>query len=77
MTSDFLKISKLDIFWKFFSTVNSTNFNIKENSPFFQYRKIKGKKTPLLLTVYSGLGKIFSPTRSFYCITSIQMQMNI
>jgi len=37
---------KLRFFEIIFSTVNSTNFNIKENSPFFQYCKLRKKNSP-------------------------------
>jgi len=62
MTSAFLN-KKLRFFGIIFSTVNSTNFNIKENSPFFQYRELRGKKLPCFFTVYSGLGEDLFPNQ--------------
>ncbi len=85
MTSDFLQLKfylfyrKVEICWNFcFSTVNSSTYVIYTNIHiFFKITKLKRKKKPLLMTVYVGLGKTFSPTRSFNFITSIKMQRKI
>jgi len=43
----------------FFSTVNSSNFNIKEYSPFFQYRKLRERKLPCFSVSMQDLGRSF------------------
>jgi hypothetical protein len=73
MTSVFFSNQKLRFFGILFSTVNSTNFNIKENSPFFQYLKLREKEFPCFLLSIQDLGRSFPQPDHFI----VQMQMNI
>jgi hypothetical protein len=85
MTSDFLQLKfylfyrKVEICWNFLFFYCKFEYlcYLYKYSPIFQNHKTEKKKKTLLMTVYVGLGKTFSPTRSFNFITSIKMQRKI